>query len=127
MTNCRRLYHLEKTKALQAALTVYHRTRRANDVLLASAFLFESAQPSKWCTLEDGTFATKSEQIIESSSNVTSKNATIHWTAGVDVTPLPHRIYRRGDTPRHHRQREECWSSYVDRTQSCHHLQSFYL
>ena len=46
----------------------------------------ESAQPSKWCTLEDGTFTTKSEQIIESSSNVTSKNATIHWTAGVDVT-----------------------------------------
>lgn len=31
----------------------------------------ESAQPSKWCTLEDGTFTTKSEQIIESSSNVT--------------------------------------------------------
>ena len=46
----------------------------------------ESAQPSKWCTLEDGTFTTKSEQIIEGSSNVTSKNATIRWTAGVDVT-----------------------------------------
>ena len=46
-----------------------------------------TAQPSKWSTLDDGTFTTKSEQIIEGVANVTSKNATISWTAGTsDVT-----------------------------------------